>query len=116
MRTARPRLRTKGGTENVFDPARLRLPPAPRSIAKGSTLKTLLDREAIDCLAHNLALAQRDFDREAFQSAALVGLEPLAILQRGQHLARVLRAHLPSAYDDAVAILLRSLTAPLAKT
>jgi 3-methyladenine DNA glycosylase AlkC len=83
---------------------------------KGSTLKTLLDRAAIECLAHNLSLAWTDFDRVAFRRAALTGLEPLAILQRGQHLARVLRAHLPTRYDNAVAILTRSLTAPLQQT
>jgi 3-methyladenine DNA glycosylase AlkC len=96
--------------------AGLRLPAAPRAIVKGSTLKTLLDREAIQCLAHNVALAHRGFDAEAFQEAARSGLEPLAILQRGQHLAQALRAHLPSRYEDAVAVLLRSLTPPLTRT
>lgn len=94
----------------------LRLPAAPRAIAKGSTLKTLLDREAIDCLAHNLALVHPAFDRAAFTSTARAGLAPLAILPRGQHLAQALRQHLPSPYDEAVAILLRSLTPPLVRT
>lgn len=96
--------------------AGLRLPAAPRAIAKGSTLKTLLDRDAIDCLSHNLALAHTAFDREGFRRDARMGLEPLAILQRGQHLADVLRRHLPAAYDEAVAVLLRSLTPPLSRT
>jgi len=99
-----------------FLPAGLRLPAAPRAIAKGSTLKTLLDCEAIDCLAHNLSLVHRDFDPKAFRNAARAGLDPLAILQRGQHLARALRAHLPPRYRDAVTILLRSLTQPLTRT
>jgi 3-methyladenine DNA glycosylase AlkC len=99
-----------------IDPALFRLPAAPRSIAKGSTLKVLLDRAAIDCLAHNLALVHREFDATAFRRAALEGLEPLAILQRGQHLARALREHLPPRYEDAVSILLRSLTPPLTGT
>lgn len=89
-----------------------RLPSAPGSILKGSTLKALLDREAINCLAHNLALVQPEFDHRAFRRTALAGLDPLSILQRGQHLARALRTHLPPVYDDAVAILLRSLTPP----
>lgn len=96
--------------------AGLRLPPAPRAIAKGSTLKTLLDDAAIDCLAHNLTQAHRSFDAAAFRRTARAGLEPLAILQRGQHLAQALRAHLPACYDDAVAVLLRSLTPPLTRT
>jgi 3-methyladenine DNA glycosylase AlkC len=93
-----------------------KLPPAPRSIAKGSTLKTLLDRAAVECLAHNLALVDENFDRAAFQRTAMKGLEPLGILQRGQHLASALRAHLPPRYDDAIAILLQSLTPPLGQT
>jgi 3-methyladenine DNA glycosylase AlkC len=93
-----------------------RLPTAPRAIQKGVSLADLLDGEAVDCLAHNLALVHPRFDRESFRRAALDGLKPLAILQRGHHLARVLRKHLPANYGDAIEILLRSLTAPLTRT
>jgi 3-methyladenine DNA glycosylase AlkC len=94
----------------------LRLPAAPRSIAKGSSLAALLGPEAIDCLAHNLVLAHSAFDAEEFRRAAHDGLAPLGIMQRGAHLARALRAHLPARYEDAVEILLRSLTPPLSAT
>jgi 3-methyladenine DNA glycosylase AlkC len=94
----------------------LRLPAAPRCIAKGSTLKALLDREAIECLAHNLHHAFPRFDRASFNQAAHAGIEPLAILQRGQHLARAMRAHLPPRYDEAIAVVLRSLTPPQSRT
>jgi 3-methyladenine DNA glycosylase AlkC len=93
----------------------LRIPAAPRSIQKGSSLGDLLDREAVDCLARNISLVHPRFDRASFRRAALNGLAPLAILQRGQHLARVLRAHLPERYSEAVQILLRSLTPPLSR-
>jgi 3-methyladenine DNA glycosylase AlkC len=93
-----------------------RLPPAPPTLSKGCTLKVLLDREAIHCLVHNLSLAHDRFDPRGFRRAALRGLEPLAILERGHHLARVLRAHLPERYEDAVQVLLRSLTPPLTCT
>lgn len=79
-------------------------------------MKTLLDRAAIDCLAHNLRLADPDFDAAGFRRTALRGLEPLAILQRGQHLAAALRTHLPARFETAVDILLRSLTPPLTQT
>ena len=108
--------RARLGAGDKFDPVELRLPAAPPTIQKGSTLKVLLDRDAIDCLAHNVALAHRSLDRAAFRRAAIAGLEPLAILQRGQHLARVLRAYLPPRYEDAIAILMRSLTPPLTRT
>ncbi|PAW82629.1 MAG: DNA alkylation repair protein [Opitutia bacterium Tous-C8FEB] len=93
-----------------------RLPAAPRAIAKGSSLAALLDAEAIDCLAHNLALAYPRFDRAGFGRTARAGLGPLAILQRGRHLARALRAHLPARYEDALDVILRSLTPPHTRT
>lgn len=96
--------------------AQPRLPAAPRSIQKGSSLATLLDRDAVECLAHNIALVHGRFDVEAFRSTAMNGLQPLAILQRGQHLAKALREHLPGRYHDAVEVLLRSLTPPLTRT
>ena len=82
----------------------LRLPSAPRSIQKGSSLKALLDREAVDCLAHNLALAHPEFDAGSFRRAALVGLEPLGILDRGQHLAQALRGHLSQPFRSVVSV------------
>lgn len=56
------------------------------------------------------------FDGAAFRKDALTGLEPLGIMDRGHHLARVLRAHLPVRYADAIDVLLRSLTPPLTAT
>jgi 3-methyladenine DNA glycosylase AlkC len=40
----------------------------------------------------------------------------LAILDRGRHLATVLRRHLPPRYEEAVDVLIRSLTPPLPRT
>lgn len=93
-----------------------RLPSAPSSIQKGSTLKILLDRAAIDCLAHNLRHADPGFDAAGFRRTALRGLEPLGIMQRGHHLAAALRAHLPQRFEAAVDVLLRSLTPPHSQT
>ena len=94
----------------------LRLPPAPRTIEKGRPLKLLLDRTAIDQLADNLSLVRPTFDGAAFRAEALAGLEPLSILQRGDHLAGALRAHLPRRYATAIGVLLQSLTPPLSQT
>jgi 3-methyladenine DNA glycosylase AlkC len=106
---------TKKTTASIKN-AGLRLPAAPRSIQKGSSLGDLLDREAIECLAHNLRLVFPKFDGKSFQRAAHDGLKPLAILQRGHHLARALRTSLPERYSDAVEILIRSLTPPMTET
>jgi 3-methyladenine DNA glycosylase AlkC len=93
-----------------------RLPTAPHSIQKGISLADLLDCEAIECLAHNISLVHPDFDGKAFQRTALNDLKPLSIMQRGQHLAKALREHLPRRYEQAVRILLKSLTPPLKGT
>jgi 3-methyladenine DNA glycosylase AlkC len=90
----------------------LRLPAAPRTIVKGSSLAGVLGGEAIECLAHNISVVHRKFDSAAFRKVAAAGLEPLSIMQRGPHLAKALRAFLPPRYEDAVEILLRSLTPP----
>jgi 3-methyladenine DNA glycosylase AlkC len=92
------------------------VPDAPRTIAKGSTLSALLDVEAVEALAHNLAQVHVAFDRRAFRRDALRGLAPLALLDRGRHLAAALRRHLPERYSDAVEVLLASLTPPLERT
>ena len=94
----------------------LRLPVAPRSIQKGNSLSRLLDRDAIECLIHNITLGHPTFDAASFRAAALKDLKPLSILARGQHLARALRQHLPLRYEEAIDVLLRSLTPPLPKT
>jgi len=76
---------------------------------KGGTLTSLIDREAIACLGHNLALSWRRFDSAGFRRAALKSLAPLSIMQRGHHVARVMREYLPVRYADAVDVLLGSL-------
>ncbi len=79
---------------------------------KGGSLTSLLDDAAIRCLTHNLALAWPKFDAAKFRRTARKDLESLSIMQRGLHLARALRQHLPPRYQDAVAVLLRSLPPP----
>ena len=88
----------------------LYLPSAPKSIQKGVPLKLVLGSEAVDCLAHNIFLVFPEFDKLSFRQAALAGLEPLSIMQRGRHLAKVLHHYLPEKYSNAVDILLSSLT------
>ncbi|MDX8385511.1 MAG: hypothetical protein R8M11_03225 [Gallionella sp.] len=87
-----------------------RIPAAPSSIQKGTPLKNVLGSETVDCLAHNILLISPQFDEQAFRRAALAGLEPLGIMDRGKHLARALRPYLPEKYEQAIEILLASLT------
>lgn len=75
----------------LFSPTVFRLPAAPRSIQKGSSLADLLGPDSVDCLAHKLALAWPTFDGAGFRRAALTGLGPLGILDRGRHLSDALK-------------------------
>jgi 3-methyladenine DNA glycosylase AlkC len=87
-----------------------RIPAAPRSIQKGVPLKHLLGKEAVDCLAQNISLVYPKFEVELFRRSSLNGLEPLGLMQRGQHIATALRQYLPGVYREAIGIILDSLT------
>jgi 3-methyladenine DNA glycosylase AlkC len=93
-------------------PWTLRLPPAPRSIQKGVPVKDVLGPQAVEYLGRNVQSVYPAFNLEGFVSVALHGLEPLGILDRGQHLARALWQHLPQHFENAVKVLLDSQTPP----
>lgn len=62
-------------------------------------------------LAKELADAHTRFDRAGFERDALRGFEGLELLDRGRHLGRVLRDHLPADFPSAVDVLLATLPA-----
>ena len=86
------------------------IPYAPRSIQKGTPLKVLLNQEAIECLAQNVLYVHKDFEAKAFCECAFTDIEPLELMQRGQHIAKALHQFLPDNYSEAVAILTASFT------
>jgi len=86
------------------------IPYAPRSIQKGTPLKVLLNQKAIECLARNILYVHKDFEAKAFCESALTGIEPLELMQRGQHIAKALHQYLPRTYSEAIAIIIASLT------
>jgi len=94
----------------------LRIPEAPKSIQKGIPLKHLLGLEAIDCLAQNIVYVYPEFHTEAFKMLALNKLEPLELNERAMHIAKALRKYLPPKYEDAINIILASLTPPNTET
>lgn len=93
-----------------------RIPAAPKSIQKGVPLKNLLGADAIDCLARNLKLVEKQFDSKSFKRDAIDGLEPLGLMERGHKIAAALRQHLPKEYSKAIKVLLASLTPPREET
>lgn len=97
-------------------PLPFKLPKAPGSIQKGSTLKDLLDKDALDCLLHNIGLVHPGIHATPLRALATRGLKDLGLMDRGRHWAAALRASLPPTYGQAMEILLASLTPPLETT
>lgn len=60
-------------------------------------------------LGDEIAAVYRRFDRPAFERDALRGFAALELLDRGRHLGRVLREHLPHDFAAAVDVLLATL-------
>jgi 3-methyladenine DNA glycosylase AlkC len=72
-------------------------------------LKTFFAPALVKRLAADVARASPGFPVRAFIREATAGLDELELLQRGQHIATALAKHLPPAYPEALAVLLRSL-------
>jgi len=96
--------------------AQPQLPQAPSSIQKGIPLKLILAEPAIRQLGINIKLTYPSFNTQLFEKSCLFGIEPLALKERGFHIAEVLKNHLPQNYTEAIEILLASLTPPLTQT
>lgn len=74
-------------------------------------LKNFFDVRLVASLADELGRAHPALDRRRFVRDGLDGLEALELLARGEHLARVLRRHLPDDFERAVEVLIASLPA-----
>jgi 3-methyladenine DNA glycosylase AlkC len=96
--------------------SRPKIPDAPKSIQKGVPLKSLLDETAMKQLASNIGHVYPHFKKTAFITDGLHQIEDLSLTARSQHIAEMLRKHLPSNYDSAIEILVQSLTPPLPQT
>lgn len=72
-------------------------------------LKTFFNPALVKRLAADISRAHPSFPADAFITQATAGLDRLELLDRGRHIARILAAHLPADYPEAVDILMRSL-------
>src|SRR5512134_3724817 len=72
-------------------------------------LKTFFSPALVRRLAGDIAGAHASFPSRAFIEDATAGLDALELLDRGRQIATALAKHLPSAYPDAIEVLLRSL-------
>lgn len=92
------------------------VPFAPRAIEKGKSLAVLLGQEAIAYLARNIQIVEPEFNVEAFVAEAATDLEPLALMDRGRHIANALFSHLPKPYERGLAVLVKSMASPQPST
>lgn len=71
-------------------------------------LKDLFDDRVARAIAGHVAAVWPAFDGAAFRGRAADGFDGLALMDRGRHVARALREHLPEAYPEALRILVAS--------
>ncbi len=74
-------------------------------------LKNQFGAPVVRRLADEIAAAYPQFDRRTFVRDALHGFSAMELLDRGRHIARALRRHLPVDFGKAIDILLATLPA-----
>lgn len=79
-------------------------------------LKTFFDRARVVAIGKPLAAAWPAFPQARFVREAVAGLDPLALTDRGRHIAAAMTRALPASYPEALAIILASLGERLART
>jgi 3-methyladenine DNA glycosylase AlkC len=79
-------------------------------------LKNFFDARLIASVAAEIGSAYPGLNQERFVADGIDGLGALALLARGEHLAQVLRRHLPGDYERAVRVLIDSLPAATSPT
>ncbi len=72
-------------------------------------LKSFFSPALVRRLGAQIARVYPPFPVRAFVRDACAGLDDLALLDRGKHIAAALARHLPRAYPEAIEVLLRSL-------
>ena len=75
-------------------------------------LKNQFGPDVPQAIARMVKAVHPAFDADTFVSVALQGYDALALMPRGQHIALALKAHLPSDFEQAVAILVASTGQP----
>ncbi len=71
-------------------------------------LKNYFDERVPQTIAAQISAVWPEFASEAFMRDSLSDYEALGLMDRGRQIARSLRTHLPTAYREALTILLRS--------
>ena len=85
-------------------------------IQAGVPLKAILGRQTILLLAESFQAVVPGFPAAGFRAAANRGLEPMALLARGAHIADRLAAHLPADFAEAAPLLIAAMGPVLTAT
>lgn len=72
-------------------------------------LKHYYNAQVVESIADDLKRASSEFNAKAFVRDCLDGLDDLALIARGAHIATNMRKHLPQDYEAAAKILIASL-------
>lgn len=78
-------------------------------------LKDFFDEQLVRRIAGTIAPVYPGFPAEAFVREATTGLSNLELLDRGKHIAEALAKTLPSDFERAADVLMRSLDVPVAR-
>jgi 3-methyladenine DNA glycosylase AlkC len=79
-------------------------------------LKNQFGPDVPRAIASMVAEVHPSFPAKKFTRDALAGYEPLSLTQRGWHIARALRQHLPEDFPTAVDVLVQSSSQPSGRT
>jgi 3-methyladenine DNA glycosylase AlkC len=85
-------------------------------VAETYHLKDFFDARVLARIAREIRAVHRTFPERAFLRDAARGLARLELLDRGRHVMRALRTHLPQDPERALDVLVRSLAPPLDAT
>jgi len=89
---------------------------APPTLTAGSPLKDLIGAPLVRLISESFACAMAGFPSKAFERDALKDLSPLEFVERGRHVARALKRHLPPDFTRAAEVLVASLGPELTAT
>lgn len=78
-------------------------------MSENPPLRDIFDRAVVEDLAGRVAAAYPPFDARRFVEQTAAAIPALGLKDRSLHIAEALRTHLPADYEEALAVLLRSL-------
>lgn len=89
---------------------------APNTIQSGTPLKNLFNETTIELIGQSFLNVLPHFDHHVFVKTATQNLEPLTLLERASHIAKILKQQLPQTSKELSEILIAALGPSLERT